>query len=331
MNESGGLQRWVAARLNAWQQLLPALQRLELGRTHSAQEALDAIDNYRLLGRDLSIARRVLPSSRLTRALEQRYARLHAVIHRQPQHLPSRLQALLREEIPAIMHELRGTIAWVSGLFALCAVSGWWLIATYPELISLLASESMINGVEQGRLWTDDGVFSVVPTASVSAQIFTNNIVVSLSAAMLGVFFGLGTFYIVGLNGLMLGGLFAFTAQHGLADNLFRFVIAHGVVELAVIFVASSTGVMLGEALIRPTHATRLESFQHAAGRAARVLLLCAVLLVGAGFIEGGVSLKSNLPLSVRVLIAFAYGGLMLAAFSGRLFGRARPAKPVAA
>jgi uncharacterized membrane protein SpoIIM required for sporulation len=216
-------------------------------------------------------------------------------------------------------------------LFAVSAFAGWWLIAAYPELISLIASEPMVNGVEQGRLWTEDGIFSAAPAAAVSAQIFTNNIVVSFMAALYGVFFGLGTFLIVGFNGLLLGALFAFTAQHGLADNLFQFIIAHGVVELSVIFVASSVGVMLGEALIRPSHPTRVESFQHAVGRGTRVLLLCALLLVGAGFIEGAISLKSDLPLVVRALIGFSYGAVMLAAFSGRLFGRGRSMKAVAA
>ena len=75
-------------------------------------------------------------------------------------------------------------------------------------------------------------------------------------------FFGLGTFYIIATNGLMLGGIFAFTHQHGMAGELLKFVVAHGVVELSVICLAGAAGMMLGESLIRPTHATRRESFR---------------------------------------------------------------------
>ena len=92
----------------------------------------------------------------------------------------------------------------------------------------------MINGVERGRLWTD-GLLNVAPSSLLSVGILSNNIAVSLLAFCVGVLFGLGTFYIIAMNGLMLGGIFAFTHQHGLADELFRFVIAHGVVELSVI------------------------------------------------------------------------------------------------
>ena len=320
--KEGGLQRWVAARMSAWQELLPALVRMERGHTHSSQDALDAIDNYRMLGRDLSIARRVLPSSRLTRALEQRYARLHVVIHRKPHHWPTRLLTLFRDEIPAVVHDLRSTLLWVSSLFVISILAGWWLIDRFPELISLLASEAMINGVEQGKLWTEDGMLSALPAALVSVGLFTNNIMVAMMAVCLGVFFGLGTFYIVTMNGFMLGAIFAFTAQHGLDDDLFEFVIAHGVVELSVICIASAAGVMLGESLIRPTHDSRLESFQRAAGGVARLMLLGALLLVGCGFIEGQISLHSDLSLPWRMAIGLGYGLIMIAALTGRLFGR---------
>jgi len=43
-------------------------------------------------------------------------------------------------------------------------------------------------------------------------QILANNIVVSLFAYCSGFLFGLGTLYILGLNGLMLGAVFAWMA-----------------------------------------------------------------------------------------------------------------------
>jgi uncharacterized membrane protein SpoIIM required for sporulation len=72
-----------------------------------------------------------------------------------------------------------------------------------------------------------------------------------------------------------------------MAGELLKFVLAHGLVELSVICIAGAAGMMLGEALIRPTHETRRESFPACGeqGRA-RLLLLCALLLVVCGFIE---------------------------------------------
>ncbi|HMN46412.1 MAG TPA: stage II sporulation protein M [Povalibacter sp.] len=321
MSSEAGLQAWLNSRIETWQQVLPQLDRLERQRDHTTADALHAMEMYRALGRDLSIARRILPGSRVTRALEARYAKLHAIIYRKPHDWRARLRTLFREEIPEVVHDLRFTIQWVGLLFALSAAAGWWLVSSYPELIGLLASEEMINGVEGGKLWTE-GLLNVMPSSVLSVGILTNNIVVSLTAFVVGVFFGLGTFYIIGMNGLMLGGIFAFTHQHGMAGELLKFVTAHGVVELSVICIAGAAGVMLGESLIRPTHGTRRESFQHATARTSRLLVLCALLLVGCGFIEGYLSPDPDFPMINRVIVGFGYAVVMVAALTGRLFGR---------
>jgi uncharacterized membrane protein SpoIIM required for sporulation len=329
MSAETGLQAWLASRIESWRQATPKLEALERSRNHTATEALQAIELYRSLGRDLSIARRILPASRVTRALEHLYTKLHAIIYRKPHDWRARTRILFREEIPEVVRELRVPIFWVALLFVLSAGAGWWLVSTYPELISLLASEEMINGVERGKLWTE-GMLNVVPSSVISIGILSNNIAVSLLAFCVGVFFGLGTFYIVATNGLMLGAMFAFTHQHGLAGELLKFVTAHGVVELSVICLASAAGVMLGESLVRPTHPTRRESFQHAASKTSRLLLLCALLLVGCGFIEGYLSPDPDFPMISRVVVGFGYGIVMIGALTGHLFGRSRASRTLA-
>jgi uncharacterized membrane protein SpoIIM required for sporulation len=321
MSENTGLQAWATSRIAAWSDLGSILDTLERKRDHTVADTLRAIELYRALGRDLSIVRRTLPASRMTRALAQSYARLHAVIYRKPHNWRERMKLLFREEIPQIVRELRGPIQLVALLFALSAAAGWWLIGTYPELITLLASEPMIDGVEEGRLWTE-GIWNVVPSSLLSVGILANNIAVSLFAVCVGVFFGLGTFYIIATNGFMLGGIFAFTHQHGMAGELLKFVLAHGVVELSVICVAGAAGMMLGESLMRPTHATRRESFRIAANKASKLLVLCALLLIVCGFIEGYVSPDPDFPMVNRAVIGFGFWIVMVGALSGRLFGR---------
>lgn len=320
MSTETALRAWLTSRIAVWRDLSTTLDGLERRRDHTAPDALHAVELYRSLGRDLSIARNVLPASRMTRALEQSYARLHAIIYRKPHNWRDRLRVLFGEEIPQAMAEMRGAILWVSLLFALSAGAGWWLVGTYPELIGLLADEKMINGVEMGHLWTE-GMLNVTPSSLISIGILSNNIAVSIVAYSIGVFFGLGTFYIIAMNGLMLGGIFAFTHQHGMAGELLRFVTAHGFVELSIICVAGAAGVMLGTSLMWPTHATRRESFQHAAAKTGRVMIPCALLLVGCGFIEGYLSPDPDFPMVNRVIVGFGYWIVMFGVFSGRAFG----------
>jgi uncharacterized membrane protein SpoIIM required for sporulation len=165
-------------------------------------------------------------------------------------------------------------------------------------------------------------------------QIFTNNILVSLFACCLGVLYGLGTMYIIGMNGFMLGAVFAFTGQYGLDARLFEFVVAHGIVELSVIVIAGAAGISLGEALIRPGRLTRRAAFEKAVRQASAVMLVCILFLVGAGVIEGFVSPNPTFPLAARAVIGMCYMVIFVAVLSGgalRRFRSGTEARAVAA
>jgi uncharacterized membrane protein SpoIIM required for sporulation len=283
----------------------------------SVEQAQRYIERYRALAQDLATARHLLPGSRTTAALESLYQHTHAVIDRTPRYSAALLLRLLRDEIPTTMRALRPTTLWIAALLLTSALAGWWLINTYPELISLVASNGMIDSVEHGRLWTQD-IFNVLPSSIESARIFSNNITVSLAVFCSGIFLGLGVSYFVALNGLMLGALLAFTHQYGLGGALASFALAHGPVELSVICISGAAGIALGEALLRPTLPTRRESFERAAHRMGPVLLVCALLLTVCALIEGFLSPRPGVPLAARAVVGLGYWCAMLALLSGR-------------
>jgi uncharacterized membrane protein SpoIIM required for sporulation len=322
MSTTDGSRAWLAARAPIWRALADAAERLRLRRRASVDEALRTLADYRGLARDLATARQQLPGSGITAALESIYAAFHALINRPPRNTSAALGDMFRIEIPATVRSLRQPLLWVTLLFALSVAAGWLLISTYPQLISLFASEKMIDQVENGHLWTED-ILNVTPSSILSVRIFSNNIVVSALAFCAGIFYGLGTFYLIALNGLLLGSAFAFTRQYGLDGELLNFILAHGLVELSIICVAGAAGTALGESLIRPGGASRREAFQQCTARTGKLLLLCALLLVGCGLIEGFVSPDPEFPFISRLIIGVCYWFVMWAALTGRLYGRA--------
>src|ERR1039457_6487732 len=110
LNESRTKQ-WLSARSTAWHkaaQLMPVLQH----RRHATlEEALDAVESYRSVARDLATARELAPRSRTTAGLESLYAQLHALISRRPRGGTAGLLDLLRADIPHAARELRSRIA----------------------------------------------------------------------------------------------------------------------------------------------------------------------------------------------------------------------------
>lgn len=317
----------LLARTSAWREADERAARFARGRSDDVSDAVRVADDYRLLAHDLARARTLMPSSRAREYLESAYARSHTTLHHGATNVASALPRLFVEEIPAALRWLAPYVVWSTAIFVLAACAGYALVQRYPDLIALFASPQMIATVEGGKLWTQ-GMLNIVPSSVLSVEILANNIVVSLFAYCFGFLFGLGTLYILGLNGLMLGAIFAFVGQHGLAGQLFSFIVPHGCVELSVMCLSGAAGAAIGEALIRPGALGRLESFRAAALRTGVVLVACAVLLVGAGLIEGFVSPDPRFPLAARVAIGVTYWCVMVAFLSGRLFRR-RASPPV--
>jgi uncharacterized membrane protein SpoIIM required for sporulation len=317
---SSAANAWIRSRL--WTDWLAALK--VRPRQLSIGEAQRYIERYHAIAGDLATARRLLPRSATAAALESLYATAHAAIDRSPPQGLAGIRRLFQIRIPASIAALRDTILWIALLFVLSVGAGLWLIAQYPDLIGLVASPSMIDKVEHGKLWTAD-ILNVTPSSMMSVRILSNNIAVSIFAFCAGIFFGLGAFYITALNGLMLGALFSFTHQHGLDGELLQFVAAHGPVELSVMCIAAAAGTALGEALIRPDAPSRRESFERAAARVGPALIACALLLLGCALIEGFISPDPRIPLLPRALIGCGYFALMLLMLRGGLHAAAAP------
>ena len=317
--------KWFEQRVAEWRSAGARLRNLEHGKSVPTGTVLEAVRAYPEIARDLAIARRAAPDAALTKYLEGVYRELHRSLFRPPGAFWRGVLRLFTRDAAAAVRELRWQVATVVSLFVICVCAGAWLVSAYPDLASLFASEQMIDGVQRGQLWTDD-LLNVFPSSLLSVRIFTNNIVVSLFALSLGVLYGLGTFYIIAMNGLSIGGIFAFTAQHGIAGRLFEFTAAHGFVELSVICIAGGVGMSLGEALARPGELTRAAAFQCAVARGLKLMVVCLSFLVGAGFLEGFVSPNASFPLGARLAIGLSYFALFLLVLSGALgrFAHAR-------
>ena len=314
-----------------WHEVRQRAARLNRGRDADVSGALEVVDDYRRAARSIGAGR--LAATPVTpdggEYLEATYADLHDIIHRPARKFRRVLWSLMRDQVPAAIRHMRVHLLAVTLLFVISGVTGFWLIYRFPDLIAMFASPQLIATVERGELWTE-GLLNVTPSAVLSVSILMNNIVVALFAFCSGIIFGLGTFYLIGLNGISLGAIFAFTGQHGLAGRLFDFVVAHGCVELSCICIAGAAGSYLGEALIRPGALTRSEAFRLASRDGIRVLAMVTLLLFICGFIEGYVSPDPEVPRWARVTIGVGYFLFMVSLLRGYVFGRSRGGQPIA-
>lgn len=304
--EQQALGTWLEKRIPAWREL-ETLFRSRDKKADDIEEPRKIISGFHMLVSDLSLARRAIPGSRIHNWLETMFLRGHQLIFRAPGNTLLRLRDIFAFESPALIRDMSHLLLYTIALFTGSIIFGWLLISAFPDLTTLFASTEMINRVQSGELWTD-GLLNIIPSSLLSLSLMTNNITVSIFAFSLGAFYGLGTLYIITLNGLMLGGVFAFTAQYDLDGELFKFIIAHGVVELSVICIAGAMGLKLGEALLRPGTQTRQQAFRKATGDAGKVLIVALPFLVVAGLIEGYISPDPQFDLSFRITVGITSG-----------------------
>ncbi|MGE0383210.1 MAG: stage II sporulation protein M [Gammaproteobacteria bacterium] len=320
------LRAWLAARRDRWTRLARWVASRDQRGAESIDDVMGAVTDYTGLAGDTALAQAVLPrQSELLVHLQALMARAAGQLMREPASPGVATLRLLTIRVAAAVAGMKPQIVFAVAFFLGSAACGAGLVMRFPELAALFASERMIEEVQGGRLWTDD-LLNVVPSSLLSIGIFTNNIAVTLFTFALGALYGLGTMYILGTNGLMLGGVFAFTWRHDMADELFSFIVAHGPVELSIVCVAGAAGMLIGEALARPGLRSRSAAFNDAATRAGTVMALCVPFLVGAGLIEGFVSPDDAYSLQSRVTIGVCYEILFLIALTGgqRLYTRRR-------
>lgn len=318
-HETTTLDLWLQSRMPRWRRLRTLLDAQRAQRHATLAELREMVGALRTLAREVSLTRAMLPGSPLAHHIEALFVETREWAYRKPTNLWAEFLYLLRVQVPRTVHDLRNDLYATVSIFLISAFAGWLLVAAYPELAAMFASETMIKKVEQGELWTE-GLLNVVPSAWLSLSIMTNNIIVTLFAFVLGAFYGLGTLYIIGLNGLMLGGVFAFTATYNLAGRLFAFIVAHGVVELSIICLAGAMGLHLGEALARPGSYSRAEAFRRAVAQAAILSPVCALFLIGAGLLEGNISPHSDYSLASRLIVGVSYGLLLWGVLTGRVW-----------
>ncbi len=130
-----------------------------------------------------------------------------------------------------------------------------------------------------------------------------NNIRVSFIAFILGIFFGLGTLYILANNGIMLGAFQYFFHLKGLFLTSFLTIWIHGALEISAIVIAGAAGLTLGKGLIFTGSYSRTQSLYQSAKSGVRIMIGLVPIFIAAGFLEGFVTRHTDMPNAAKATI----------------------------
>ncbi len=177
--------------------------------------------------------------------LNQLVGRAHGLVYGRSSRPPVRLGHLFGAEIPRTFRENWRYVAVAAGVTILFAALAYLLVNIDYRWSARLLGPGFPEAIEDfatsdkpaGEYFADAA--EILGGANFSAMLMSNNIQVALKAFALGVTVGLGTLYVLVVNGLMLGAFLGIGAHCGRLTDVLAVVIPHGAIEIPAIFIAA--------------------------------------------------------------------------------------------
>jgi uncharacterized membrane protein SpoIIM required for sporulation len=297
--------RWIEKRRLHW-------TRLERLVENSGRRGVSALSPselqelallYRQTASDLASVREDPTSSQLALYLNQLLGRAHNLIYMGRKATGRGIWTFFKDEYPAVFRATFPDTFAAFLIFLAAGFAGFLMGIADPGFSRHVLGPGMMETIEKHKMWTDS---IVTIKATASSAILTNNLSVAFATFALGITAGIGTVYMMLVNGLLIGVISVACWREGMSLQLWGFVAAHGVLELPAIFIAAGAGLGLARGLLFPGSLPRRESLVRAGATSVRLVLGTIPMLLIAGFVEGFIS-PTSLPYSIKFMLA---GGL---------------------
>lgn len=308
-----------AARWSDFARRLAVAQQRGLARL-PAEEVSEFVARYRELATDLARLR-TASRGREPEALfylSRLVAAGHNLFYRQ-RRIPGRAAlAFLFGDVPAEVRRSWKPILLAAALLFGPGAITYASVVRHPASVAELVPPHMLDRAEEGRrrARTDDGY---IPDPELfrpvmASRIIANNVQVTFAAFAFGMTAGVGTLFLLVMNGVSLGAVLGLYATRGILSLILAFVAPHGVLELAAICIAGGAGFLLAAGMLLPGERTRGEALVENGRRAIRLIAASTFMLLIAGTLEGLVSPIPYWPLELKLTVA-AVTALLLFAY----------------
>ena len=270
----------------------------------------DFVAEYRVLAADLARLRTASagrPSDDVF-YLNRLVAGAHNLLYRRRGMALSQIARYLLVTVPGEIRASWRAIALATLLlFAPLAITARAVI-THPKLAEQLLPYGMMQrateGVERAKKGTgyipDPKLYRPV----MASEIVTNNVQVTFFAFAGGIAAGVFTLMLLVSNGISIGAVLGLYQTKHILPLLLAFVAPHSVFELSAICIAGGGGLLIAAGMLIPGNRTRRRALVENGRRAITLIAGSGLLLVVAGSLEGFVSPRVDVSLTVKTAIA---------------------------
>ena len=246
---------------------------------------------------DLSYANTFYSNSNTARYLNQLASKAHQLIYKTKKEPKNRLLGFFKTEFPELMYHHQRELLIAFMIFILFVCIGIFSAANEGDFVRSILGDSYVNMTLENIDRNDPmAVYKQQGEFNMFLGITINNIKVALFAFAYGIFFGIGTIYILMQNAIMLGSFQYFFYEKGLLWESARTIWIHGTIEISVIVIAGAAGLVLGNGILFTGTYPRIESFKRGVKNGLKILISTIPFFIVAGFLEGFVTRHTEMP-----------------------------------
>ena len=282
-------ERFVALHGREWDSLQSWLSALERQpkRTMRQEQALDFPAAYRRLCRHLALARGRGYSHEVTDRLQRLVQQGHLVLYRPPAPRWHRVATFLVAGFPRLVRSQWRCVLAAAVLFYVPALVTMVLMQVRPELAHTVFSSAQLAQFEKMYDPTNPHIGR---SSGTDLQMFgfyvMNNVGIAFRTFASGLLFGVGAIYVLGANGVLIGGVAGHLTAIGYGGPFWRFVVGHSAFELSALVIAGGAGLQLGLTLLAPGRRRRGPALVAAGWIGAQLALGAFAMLLVAAFVE---------------------------------------------
>jgi uncharacterized membrane protein SpoIIM required for sporulation len=260
--------------------------------------------NYIELTNDLAYAQTFYPESRTKDYLNELAILAHQKIYKDQKASKNKLKHFFSYEIPYAVWQMRRPLFFSFLIFLLACIIGF-ISAHYDEsFVRLILGDAYVDqSIDNIRKGDPAAIYASGNNFGSALGITINNVRVAFLAFTFGIFFSVGTGYILFSNGIMLGAFHYMFYEYGVLQKAMSAIWIHGAIEISVIIIAGGCGLMLGNSFLFPKSYSRMESFIRAAKLSMKILASTIPFFILAGTLEGFVTRYYQISMAMSLLI----------------------------
>ena len=298
--------QFIKKNKDRWQQM----------KENPSQHPDETADEFIQLVEDLGYSKTFYAGSGIIKYLNTEASRRYLHIYANQRQRGSRIKRFFMYDLPLVIGKHHQVLLVSFVLFLLFIAVGFFSAGREEGFVRQVLGDSYVNMTEQNiERGAPFGVYGYGNELLSFFYLFLNNIGVALRAFAGGILLGIPTVLMLVYNAIMVGTFEYMFYSKGLMQDSLLTIMIHGTIELSMLVIASTAGLVLAKSWLFPGTIRRIDALKTGAKEGLIIALANIPMLLIAAFFEGFVTRHTDMSVWLKLLIIFTSLAIVIGYF----------------